>query len=73
MCGRGVSSRRSPVGGRFGSYMSSFMARAMLSMAVLVEHFGLLPGLLFTTEIGSEHDGKGGEGDRLFHGEQEEE
>jgi hypothetical protein len=44
------------------------MACSMLSMAVLVEHFGLVPGLLFTAEVGSERDGKRGKGERLFHG-----
>ena len=28
-------------------------------MAILIEHFGLLPGLLLTTEIGGKRDGKG--------------
>jgi len=69
MCGRSVFGRRSAVGSWFGSFVSTFMACPMLSMAVLVEHFGLLPGLLFTAEIGGERDDKGGEGERLFHGE----
>ena len=29
-------------------------------MAVLVEHFGLVPGLLLTAEVGGECDGEGG-------------
>ncbi len=69
MCGRSVFSRRSAVGSRFRSSVSTFMAGTMLSVAVLVEHFGLLPSLLFTAEIGSERDSKSGEGERLFHGE----
>ena len=44
------------------------MLRPVRGVAVLIEHFGLFPRMLFTAESGSEGDYQGGKGERFFHG-----